>query len=119
MEIEKYKTRFDQICSGCYFSIKKKNGEKKLYPMIGVLYSEKEVTISIIFDFDPGWCDALKTVELPSAGEYFSKPEKYKWGIQVCLNRDLQEFDNLDSKEQEDLLTSFFIEVMKAFSQYL
>ncbi|MEM7183648.1 MAG: hypothetical protein AAF518_22260, partial [Spirochaetota bacterium] len=111
--------RFDQICSGCYFSIKKKNGEKKLYPMIGVLYYEKGVTISIIFDFVPGWCDALKNEKLPSAGEYFSKPEKHNWGIQVSLNKDLQEFDNLDSNEQKELLTNFFIDVMKAFSKYL
>ena len=119
------KYNFSSNYSGSYFLLKKKDGEKVVYPWFGVQYNTQETKICIYIEFYKGWCSILKE----SKDKICKKMKTYtnidckmdNKGIYVSLAEnafhELQKEN--DISKQKEILSSFFINTISVLETYL
>jgi len=126
LTLQPYDTKFNYSSnwSGTYFSIKKIDGEKCIYPWFGVTYSEERTYIHIAMEFDKGWCDLLEDKKesiIKQLTQETIKCECNNSGMYAYLSKEkYKEFqDTEDIDEQKTILKNFLITVINVLEGYL
>jgi len=111
--------------NGKYFSLQKKGSNTVIYPWFGVYYDKEKTLIYIGFNYS---CkpihDAYNDDKLDSKGIYSEKPyfDVGGWD-EICYelkDNDFKRFNTMtEPKEQEKLLSDFFMEVIKKVEPYI
>ena len=126
LTLQPYDTKFNYSsnCSGTYFSIKKTDGKKCIYPWFGVTYNEEHTSIEIAMEFDKGWCDLLNDEKNNITAQLRQNTIECKCngsGIYAYLSKEkYKEFqDSEEINDQKTILENFLITVINVLESYL
>lgn len=121
------KYNYSSTYSGTYFSLKKENTQKCIYPWFGVYYKDSIPIIGFTMEFAKGWCGLLKE----SRDQIYSELKKLEYGkiesekdvnaIYVSLKEEkFNELQNTDDiLKQKKILQEFLKEVIFKLGNFL
>ena len=81
-------------------------GEKSVYPWFGIMFSDVQPKISILFEND--WCPQMVQAEFPKPRPDLYEVKKQEGKYIVFSQHRFEEFSRADKEAQEQLLVSFF-----------